>query len=376
MHIKQCLFFIVFFMPLMGMAQSPKSIYQTSLTEKPSGVYEQAPWLFFVIKQPCLTSKQFAGTAESKAAEGSFYAFLANEVTLRNVSLNHADILFQEPLKSDIIAYIAKEFSPLSSINHQLLIDRNSEAQSCIREYVQVAKLAQFSAKVAIPAFAVKQATAALIINAVKRKDYKLLSSYFQAIHLPHLSIIYRELSNKDILPINLNLKDISENTFPKCNDASYCSQTARPFSDSDIHGVIGHVLHQKGLAKITNMNPSKALAEDYFTEAQKNFSQGQNAEKIIEDLTLSLNLNPSKPAAWKMLSNIFRAIDKPSEALSAAHQYVLQQPNDIESWLYIYKTLEVVDLDESQRLSALLRSLESNFKFSPWATKQLKVES
>lgn len=365
---------LLFLLPMVALAQTPQAIYQSSLSAKPSGVYEHAPWLFFVVKQPCLTEKNFAGTAESQAAENAFYTAIANEVTVRNVSFNERNIQLQEPLKSDVIKYVASQHSVISTIGHQLLFDRNSKSLTCTREYVQVAKLDQFSANsIDIPKASINKAVTALIVSTVNQQDYPLLAKYLQALDVPSLSGAYNMHSAIDSLPVNIQMKDVRSDTLPSCQAEDYCTLSSPRFSHQDIHNVVGHVLQQKGLTRIVNLSPAEELADDFFNRAHANFKKGQHPEQIINDLTLSLNLNPTQPEAWKMLSNIFRATGKPNEALSAAQQYVYQQPNHIEAWIYFYKSLVDVDSAQAAQLRTILTSLQSHFIFSPWAKKQLK---
>ncbi len=345
------------------------NLYESKLIDRSTGIYAEQEWLFFVVKQDCLSEKRYAGTQESKAAERKFYELFAKEVSKRNVSFSEQMPNVGQPLSSDIARIIAQKYDASRGIRHQLLFDRNSKNDAlCQQEYVVAAKLDQFKPQgITIPAKEVYSEGVNLISDAVEQEDYPRLIAYLESIELNQLANIYR--IDEEITPIyfNLRVNDSSANSDWSLADKAY--------SQFDINHVLSTVLKHEGYVKLENRHSAKELSLTLFNQASVNFRQGKNAQAIIADLTLSLNLNPNNPAAWKMLSDIFRAVGAEQEARVAAVQYVMYSPQNMEAWVHMFVTHKQLDPTLSMTLSKWLKAINHKVPFSPWAKTQLGIK-
>ncbi|NOH68281.1 hypothetical protein [Vibrio rotiferianus] len=355
------------------LAESASDIYQRNLSDKDTGVYEQGDWVFFVVKQQCLRNKKYAGTEESKAAEKNFYRLLAKEVVNRSISFS-ADIKdIDQPLRNDIKQDVSKSFSAKSALKHKLLFDRNTKADSCVQEYVKVLDSDQFKPNgVTIPRAQVENSAVNLILSALKREDFSLTQQYLDSLGQSELAKIYQLVNEKQTLAVNLTARDRVE----PCS-ANYCAQTQslKPFSAYDINKVVAIAIQYKGLAKVSNLNSSAELAELLYKKAQINFSQGKNAQEIIQDLTLALNLEPQQAKSWKMLADIARALEEEELVQAATTQYILYQPKSLEAWVYFYLSKKEVEPVVAVNLKHWLKIVDQKESFSSWAKKQISGE-
>ncbi|UPR56852.1 hypothetical protein ITG10_00285 [Vibrio sp. ED004] len=352
-------------------AQSASDAYQTKLSDNETGVYEDGNWVFFVVKQQCLTNKKFAGTAESKAAEKTFYTMLAKEVVVRSVSFSSEIKGIMQPLRSDIKQDVSMRLNARTALTHKLLFDRNSQTDSCTQEYVVVLDREQFKSNgVIIPRNQVESSAVSLILMALERKDFVLTQQYLHSLGQRKLADIYQLINGNQVLSVNLNTNDLVE----LCN-ASFCSLSAKPFSAHDINKVIATAILNNGLVKFENINPSVQLADLLYRKAQANFSAGTNANEIIQDLTLAINLAPQQARNWKMLADIARALGKEDLFKAATAQSILLEPESAESWVYLYLSIKDAEPVIANNLIRWLKLIDQQKSFSSWAKKQINGE-
>jgi hypothetical protein len=349
------------------------AIYNEKLSNKETGIYEESGYLFFIINQVCLTEKKFSGTKESKAAELAFYILLSETAKRYNLSFDKTSIQFAGKLQTAIYENISMNDNALSKITHQLVFDRNSKNKACTREYVKISSLENFGKnKVKISKSQVLNIAADLLFEAVIEEDSNLVAEYLLALNLPRLAEVYQIKRETNSYPFNLSYGDFLKKQH-KCVNEKYCVAPPPPLNKYDINSVIATVFKEKGLLKLTATNPSVELSNDFFTLANNDFEQGTNAEGIIKNLIISINLNNQNSKAWKMLSTIYRALNSNDEALMAAIQYAIQSEEQIEPWVYLLKTLQPVAPQEAKRLHELLVLITHKIKLTSWAQSQIK---
>lgn len=349
-------------------AQTPSDLYEATLSDKPTGVYQQDNWLYFVVKQACLTEKKFAGTAESKKAEQTFYGLLAQEVTTRNVSFSDEIQDITEPLRFAIKQDVASQLNAQTALKHQLLFDRNSKVHTCTQEYVVVVDNAQFQPNgVTIPRSVVEQSAIKLLLASVNEQNYGLTASYFDALGLTPLAQIYRLQQIKQPALVSLSLNDL-----PIRCSGSHCSLSQQRFSAYDTHSVIASVMKHQGLTLIENAHTNDELAQILYQQAKSNFAKGTNAQAIVNDLILALNLQPSSAESWKMLADIARALGQHDLTRAASRQYIAYSPESVEAWVYAYLSEMPFTPELSEKLKHWLQLINQTDSFSPWAQKQI----
>ncbi|KLV07068.1 hypothetical protein ABT56_05775 [Photobacterium aquae] len=355
----------------MLMAQTPADVYQNTLSNNDTGVYTVDEHVYFVVKQECLSKKKYAGTAESKAAEQEFYKMLAREMVDRSVSFSDRIADITQPLRSDIKLDVSTQLNAQTVLKHQLLFDRNTAANNCIQEYVVVVDSKQFQPNgVTIPRAEVESSAVKLLSAAVQSQDYSRVRAYLQSLGLEELANIYQHIENSTAVPVNLAVTDER----PDCQQAR-CGLAEKAFSDYDIHHVVATILGAEGVFRIENKHPSYALADILFKRAESNFSQGRNAQGIIDDLTLSVNLAPQKAQSWKMLADISRALGQKELAQASSKQYIMQSPDSPESWVYLYLSQIETDPKAASQLRHWLQLINKKNSFSPWSKKQISGE-
>jgi len=352
-------------------ANSLLSGYEQNLADKTTGIYPLNDKLYFVVKQPCLTNKKFAGSAESKAAEQHFYQLLMTKIAKINIAENEDKISLDSPLKEAIFAQFNK--TQLQSIPHQLLLDRNNQSQHCERIYVKVADQDDFIAKrFTLTESEVLAISGELLLAAIKNQDYALAAEYLTNLGLIDLSDIYQVLQGNTELHVNITSAD----PVSKCvniTDNTACQFQTQRYSKYDVHFVLANILNQPNYHKVINQHPNPALAEPFFAAAQVNFKLGQNPQQIIDDLTLAINSQPSHRPAWQMLSSVYRATGQEKLAQLAATQLILQAPQDMEAWVYYLKSYPAQSITATL-LQPLLNAVSHKITLSTWARQQLKV--
>ncbi len=368
---KSCLFILLLF-TAQALASDARDIYQQKFAVKKSGVYQDSGFLFFVVKQPCLTTKKYSGTKESKQAELTFYAQLAHEVNSRSISFNPQSIPLSGPLKEDIFAEIAKRYDAKKAIAHHLLFDRDSKG--CIREYVRVADAEQFEKnKINIPQSDIIRVQSELIAAALDAEDYTRLASYFRSLQINNLALIYNELSGNTSYPLAIRFASDLSRYDTYCRDGFDCKAEIKNHSKYDFNAVLATGFKAKGIISFYSLNPSMEMAKEFYLRAKNNFDKGQNPQQIVDDLTLSLNASPVNADAWKMLSAVYRATKKNQLALFAANQDCMQDASSAEPWVYLLKALSTTDKAEAGKLHSLLISISDHVLLSAWAQKQIK---
>lgn len=350
-----------------------RELYSQKYATSETGVYEDSGYLYFVVRQPCLSTKKYSGTEESDAAELKFYALLANEINQRSVSFDSNSISFDGQLRQDVFSYISNKYNAKNLLSHQLLFDR--DGKECIREYVQIAEATQFeNNKIVIPIADVEKAKAELITSTLEEEDNTRLYAYLESLGLPQLALIYREIEKDSVYPFGIQFgHDISKYE-GFCNENKYCKSSLNIANPYDFNGVLAKVIDAKGIINIMSLTNNITLSNEYYIKAKANFDHGQNPQQIISDLTLAINAQPNNVEAWKMLSTIYRATNKEQLALYASNQYTIQNPTTIESWVYLMKSLSATDKDQADALHSLLVLMTKHIEISPWAQKQLKV--
>jgi len=350
-----------------------RELYNQKYARSDTGVYEDSGYLFFVVKQPCLTTKKYSGTDESDAAELTFYGLLADEIKQRSVSFDPNSILFDGKLRQDIFEHVSEQYNAKNLVSHQLLFDRDNK--SCTREYVQVAEAIQFEKnKINIPLVDINKAQRALFISALKNEDNVRLYGYFQSLGLTQLELIYREVESDAVYPFGLQFNHDVSKYDDFCNENQYCKSVLNINSQYDFNGVLAKVIDAKGIINITSLTNNIALSNEYYIKAKANFEHGQNPLQIISDLTLAINAQPDNIEAWKMLASIYRATNEYQLALYSSNQYIIQNPTSIETWVYLMKSLSAIDKNEADAIHSLLVLITKNVEISAWAQKQLKV--
>ena len=350
-----------------------RAIYNEKLSNKETGVYEESGYLFFIINQTCLTEKKFSGTKESKAAELAFYVLLTETAKRYNLSFDKTSIQFTGKLQTAIYENISMNDNALSKITHQLIFDRNSKNKVCTREYVRISSLENFGKnKVKISSYQALSLAVELLFEAVIEEDSNLVAEYLLELNLPSLSSVYQTKLETNAYPFNLSYGDFFTKQH-KCVNGKYCTAPPSPLNKYDINSVIALVFKEKGILKLSAENPSVELSNDFFILAKNDFEQGINAERIIENLIISINLNNQNSKAWKMLSNIYRALNRNDEALITAIQYAIQSDEQIEPWVYLLKALQPVAPQEAKRLHELLVLITHKIKLTSWAQSQIK---
>jgi tetratricopeptide (TPR) repeat protein len=371
--IKQLSFVVLVFIVLFNqaMAESASDIYQRELSDKGTGVYEQGGWVFFVVKQQCLRNKKYAGTEESKVAERNFYSLLAKEVVNRSISFSSDIKDIGQPLRDDIKQDISKSFSAESALKHKLLFDRNTKSDSCVQEYVVVLDSNQFKPNgVTIPRTQVERSATKLLLASLERQDYPLTQQYLESLDQKQLADIYRLIGGDHVISVNLSMNDSTKACY-----ANDCSLAEKPFSPHDINKVVATAIARNGMVKIQNMNPSEALANMLYQKAKTNFTQGTNANAIIQDLTMAVNLAPQHSAYWKMLADIARALGKKQLTQAASMQYILHTPDSAEAWVYLYLAMNEESPVVAHNLKRWLKNINQNNSFSSWAEQQISGE-
>lgn len=368
---KVCLF-IFFLFPVQAFASDLREIYQQKFAAKPSGVYQDSGSLFFVVKQPCLLTKKYSGTKESKQAELTFYGQLVHEVNSRSISFNPQSIPLSGLLKEDIYTQIAKRFDAKKSISHHLLFDRDSK--NCVREYVRVADAEQFEKnKINIPQADIISVQSELIAAALDAEEYARLAAYFKSLQINHLALIYKELNRDVSYPFAIRFNSDIRRYENYCQDNLYCKSEIKNHSTYDFNAVLATSFKAKGIINLYSLNPSREMADELYLRAKNNFDIGQKPQQIIDDLTLSLNASPVNADAWKMLSAIYRATNNNQLALFSANQYSIQNAASAEPWVYLLKALSSTDKAEADKLHSLLISISDHVLLSAWAQKQIK---
>ncbi|WP_017220514.1 hypothetical protein [Moritella dasanensis] len=349
-----------------------RELYNQKYATVDTGVYEDSGYLFFVVKQQCLTTKKYSGTDESDAAELTFYGLLASEIKQRSVSFDPSSISFDGQLRQDIYDHVSNKYNAKNLISHQLLFDRDNK--SCTREYVQIAEAIQFEKnKITIPAIDINNAQSELFSTALKDQDNARIHAYFQSLGLQRLALIYREIESDSVYPFGLQFHSDASTYEKFCNENQYCKSALKINSPHDFNGVLAKVIDAKGIINITSLTNNIALSNEYYIKAKANFDHGQSPHKIISDLTLAINAQSKNAEAWKMLSTIFRATNKEQLALYASNQYIIQTPASVEAWVYLMKSLSALDKDEADSLHSLLVLITSHVELSAWAQKQIK---
>lgn len=353
-------------------ASSIAGTYEAKFIDKPTGVYQESDYLFFVVKQPCLSKRKYSSTKESREAEKIFYGQLVHELNARSISFNPASIPFEGALKEDIFTEISKTYDAKKAISHQLLFDRDSKG--CIREYVRVAKAEQFEKdKIIIPQEDIVKVQSELIVHALTEEDNARLSSYFTSLKLNQLALIYKEIGREAKYPFSIKFHNDLSHYETYCKDDYYCKSKLKSYSAYDFNGVLATTFNAKGVINLTSLNPNIEMAKEFYLQAKSNFDKGQNPKKIVRDLSLSINANPLYAEAWKTLSDIYRATNKNQLALWAANQYNIQHSTTAESWVYLLKALHLTNKAEASQLHSLLISIANHVELSAWAQKQIK---
>jgi len=211
-----------------------------------------------------------------------------------------------------------------------------------------------------------------LLFEAVIEEDYLRVVDYLSEFDLPSLADIYKTKLEQEAYPFNLLYGDVLKSQ-SECINEKYCMVPPPPFNKYDVNSVISMTLKVKGLIKAQVFHPSIDLSNELFNEANNNFEKGFNQEKIVQNLILSINLNNQNSEAWKLLSNMYRAWHKNDEALIMAIQYAIQSDEQIESWVYLLKTLQPVDPQEAKRLQKVLLLMANKTKLTDWAQSQIK---
>lgn len=349
-------------------AQTAREVYEANFSNKETGVYQQDNWLYFVVKQPCLTEKKFAGTAESKKAEKTFYGLFAQEVIKRKVTFSDDIQDIKEPLRFAIKQDVASQFKVQTALKHQLLFDRNSKADTCIQEYVVVLDNAQFQPNgVVIPRSMVEQSAVKHLLASVDDQEHALTVSYLDALGLTPLAEIYRLQLLEQPAQVNFALDD-----FPASCSGSYCSLESQRFSPYDIHSVVMSAIKHQGITRIENIHASDELAQIFYQQAKSNFVKGTKAQAIINDLTLALNLQPKSAQSWKLLADIARALGKHDLGRAASRQYIAHNTESAEAWVYAYLSEMPFNPELSEKLKHWLQLINQKHAFSPWAQKQI----
>lgn len=352
-------------------ANSLLSDYEQNLADKTTGIYPLNDKFYFVVKQPCLTNKKFAGSAESKAAEQQFYQLLTAKIAQVILAENEDEISLDSPLKEAIFSQFNK--TQLQSIPHQLLLDRNNQSQRCERVYVKAADQNDFIAKqFTLTESEVLTLSAELLLAAIQNEDYALAAEYLTNLGLIDLSDIYQALQGNNELDVNITSVDPVSKCVNK-TDRSVCQFQTQRYSKYDVHFVLANVFNPPNYHKVVNKHPNPALAEVFFTAAQVNFKLGQNPQQIIDDLTLTINSQPSHSPAWQMLSSVYRATGQEKLAQLAATQLILQAPQDMEAWVYYLKSYPAQSVTATL-LQPLLNAVSHKITLSTWARQQLKV--
>lgn len=369
---KKVFLFVLALFTTQSVASDAREIYQNKFIEQPTGVYQDSGLLFFVVKQPCLTTKKYSGTKESKQAERLFYTQLVHELNVRSISFNPQSIPFSGRLKEDIFTEISKRYDAKKAISHRLLFDRDSKG--CMREYVRVAQAEQFDKnKIKIPQEDIIRVQSELIIDALNEEDYLRLASYFNSLQINSLALIYTELSRDASYPFAIKFNSDLSRYETYCANDSYCKSKIKNHSDYDFNTVLATAFNAKGIINLNSLNPSVNMAKEFYLRAKSNFDKGQNPQQIINDLTISLNANPINADAWEKLSAIYRATNKNQLALFAANQYNIQNADSAESWVYLLKAITLTNKAEADKLHTLLVSISDHVALSTWAQKQIK---
>ncbi|WP_372882261.1 hypothetical protein [Psychromonas sp.] len=369
---KKVFIFALALFSTQSIAFDAREIYQNKLIEQPTGVYQDSGLLFFVVKQPCLTTKKYSGTKESKQAEQVFYTQLVDQVNTRSISFNPQSISVSGRLKEDIFTEISKRYDAKKAISHQLLFDRDSKG--CIREYVQVAQAEQFEKnKINIPQTDIDYVQNELIINALNEKKYARLGAYFNSLQINKLALIYNELSHDASYPFAIRLNNDIGAYKAYCVLNFDCKSTSKKFSDYDFNAVLATTFAAEGVINLHSLNPSLEMAKEFYLRAKNNFDKGQKPQQILDDLTISLNANPINADAWEKLSAIYRATNKNQLALFAVNQYSMQNATSVEPWVYLLKVIAATDKVEADKLHVLLISISDHVALSTWAQKQIK---
>jgi tetratricopeptide (TPR) repeat protein len=291
-----------------------------------------------------------------------------------DLSFDKASIQFGGELQSAIYNNISTNYDAVSKIKHKLIFDRDSKKKTCTREHVKVSSLNNFGQnKVEILGPQVLEIAIDFLVEAIKEEDYSRVISFLSEFNLPSLVRVYQTRREKNSYPFNLAYSDVL-NVNNSCINKKHClTSPSAPFNKYDVNSVISTILKEKGFLNIEARHPSIELSNDFFSEAKRNHDQGINPEKTIQNLILSINLNNQNSKAWKMLSNIYRALQKNDEASMAAVQYAIQSDEQIEFLVYLSKTLQPIEPQEAKRLHELLILMTPKIKETPWAQSQIK---
>jgi len=350
-----------------------RTLYMEKFSASNTGVYEDNGFLYFVVKQQCLSDKKYSGTDESKAAELLFYEMLANELRQRNVSFNQSSIEFDGALREDVFNNISKKYDAKSLVRHQLLFDR--DAGHCVREYVQVSDAKQFEKnQIKIPLSDIEKSKIELLSQALTENNYSLLSSYFTSLNLNQLSSIYREVDKQFVYPFGIRFGDDLNRFNSYCaEEVKYCSSELAVLSQYDFNAVLSKVFNEKGVVNAISLYDNQYVSDHYYLKAKSNFDKGIYPEKIVSYLTVAINLQPSNKEAWKMLASIYRATGEYTLSLYASSQYILLTPSSVDSWVHLMKSLALTNKTQADKLHELLVAITKNTNVSPWANEQIK---
>ena len=212
-----------------------------------------------------------------------------------------------------------------------------------------------------------------LLFDALTKEDNPRIINYLSDFNVPSLVAIYQTKLEENSYPFNLVYADILM-LKDQCSNTKYCALSAiDPFNKYDINSVIATVLKEKGFLKIKVLHPSIELSHDFFVMAKSAYDQGLNAEKLINNLIMSINLNNENSGSWQMLSDLYRSQHKNNKALITAIQYVIQSDEKIEPWVYLFKALQPVNPKEAKKLHQLLILMAHKTKLTIWAQSQIK---
>jgi len=379
--------------------------YMKNLKGASEGIIESAGITYFIEDVSCLKDKKYAGSKESKYARKLIDISL---VELLAQSINKTDFSLSYPknIASALDKQHRKNQASLTmshTLELQLVIDKNID--NCTRRVVIAARTKDIKNKQQIQKQKVDEELLFIqtLESSFNTKNHQQLSAIYEELNNPILSLIFLINSdeNTPTFDNNLNWLSIESDLLKKqklCNLNEFdknkspsvialnniCNNTKQavlemitPETDtkSELSTAIHIIDKSLGVIKFKPMKQNITASKVLSDKATELFEQGINPHDIINLLSISLNLNPHQVAQWNQIGTVFKALGQNKLALSCHIQSMIQNPQNLDSWLHLIKTLRALELNEHAiTIEKQLIQAATFLPHSAWVKKHIKT--
>ena len=342
-------------------------VYETELINQPTGYYRINDQLFFVVKQPCLSKKKYAGTKEAKQAERAFFQLIVDYGNEQGVKIDPSSLPFKGKLQQAIKQNLMNNIDFSGLFTSQLLLDRS--ADGCIREYV---KAVTWSEKPFItPTLAqIKQAIGRSLMATNNKPEQ--LAQYMQEVGLEPLANVIEQSKQSLGYPVVLTLKEAFTEYKDYCQDTDRCHHQRTGLNQYDFNRVLATAMAKGETQKIFHATANEQLGQAFYDKANVDFDNGVNSDEITKNLTLSVNFDPSNKESWMLLSSMYISFGQFDYAEQAAYQIIMQEPTDFEAWVYLFNAYKAQNKPQANALHTLLNALLDSYSFTDWARNKI----